>query len=83
LFIFNSSLDRSTTPAFSPPPPPLTPLAFAALSPLAFAALSLHRSPDLLQPHHSQRDNSDEDAVTGVRTYVFLANLKTVDAQIR
>jgi hypothetical protein len=33
VFIFGSSLDRSTTPAFSPPPPPLAPLAFAALSP--------------------------------------------------
>jgi hypothetical protein len=33
----------------------------------------------LLQPHRSLRDDGDEDVVTSVRTYVFLANLKTVD----
>jgi hypothetical protein len=38
--IFGSSLDRSTMLALSPPPPPLSPLAFAAHSPLALVALS-------------------------------------------
>jgi hypothetical protein len=66
-------------PALSLPPPPLIPLAFAALSSLAFAALSPPQ-PCSSPAHRSLHDDSDEDAITGVRTYVFLANLKTVDA---
>jgi hypothetical protein len=41
-----------------------------------------HRSPALLQPHRSLRNDGDEDVVTGVRTYVFLANLNIVDADL-
>jgi hypothetical protein len=84
MFIFGFSLDRSTTPAFSSPPlpPPLAPLAFTALS-RSPSPLSPRRSPALLQPHRSLRDDGDEDAVTSMRTYVFPANLKTIDARIR
>jgi hypothetical protein len=49
-------------------------------SPRSPSPLSPCCSPALLQPHRSLRDDNDEDAVTGVRTYVFPANLKTVDA---
>jgi hypothetical protein len=49
-------------------------------SPRSPLPLSPHRSPALLQPHHSLRDDGDENAITGVRTYVFPANLTTVDA---
>jgi hypothetical protein len=72
LFIFGSSLDRSITPAFYPSPPPL--------SPLTFAALSLPQP--YIQPLHSLHDDGDEDTVTGVLTYVFPANLKTVDVDL-
>jgi hypothetical protein len=41
---------------------------------------SPRRSPALLQPHHSLRDDGDGDAVTSVPTYVFPANLKMVEA---
>jgi hypothetical protein len=49
-------------------------------SPRSPSPLSPRCSPALLQPHRSLRDDSDEDAVTGVRTYIFPANLKTFDA---
>jgi hypothetical protein len=49
-------------------------------SPRSPSPLSPRLSPTLLQPHRSLRDNGDEDVVTGMRTYVFPANLKTVDA---
>jgi hypothetical protein len=50
-------------------------------SPRSPSPLSSRRSPALLQPHRSLRDDGDEDVVTSVRTYVFPANLiKTVDA---
>jgi hypothetical protein len=49
-------------------------------SPCSPSPLSPRWSPALLQPHRSMRDNCDEDTVTGVRTYIFSANLKTVDA---
>jgi hypothetical protein len=49
-------------------------------SPRSPSSLSPRCSPALLQPHRSLRDDGDEDAVTGVRMYIFLANLNTVDA---
>jgi hypothetical protein len=49
-------------------------------SPRSPSPLSPRRSPALLQPHRSLRDDGDEDAATSVRTYIFPANLKTVDA---
>jgi hypothetical protein len=42
----------------------------ATTCPRSPSPLSPCRSPDLLQPHRSLRDDGDEDAVTGVRTYV-------------
>jgi hypothetical protein len=49
-------------------------------SPRSPSPLSPRRSPALLQPHRSLRDEGDEDVVAGVWTYVFPSNLKTVDA---
>jgi hypothetical protein len=48
-------------------------------SPRSPSPLSPDHSIALLQPHRSLRDDSDEDAVTGMWTYVFPANLNTVD----
>jgi hypothetical protein len=39
-------------------------------SPLSPSPLSPRRSPALLQPHRFLRDEGDEDAITGVQTYI-------------
>jgi hypothetical protein len=64
------SLDRSTTPAFSPPPPPVAPLAFAALSPPQPCSSPAPPLPAWRQWRERGYWCSD----------VRLANLKTVDA---
>jgi hypothetical protein len=56
------------------PPSPLSPRSPSPLSP--------RRNPAPLQPHRSLCDDGDEDSVTGMRMYVFPANLKTVIARI-
>jgi hypothetical protein len=64
---FGSLLDRSTTPAFSPPPPSVAPLAFAALFPS--------------QPRSSPAPPLPAWRGRGYwRADVRPANLKTVDA---
>jgi hypothetical protein len=85
-FIFGSLLERSTTPALSPPLPPLSPLAFAALCLLTFAALSpfAFTALSLPQPFSSPAPPLPVSRRWCGRSYLradgFPANLKTFDA---
>jgi hypothetical protein len=79
-FIKHSYARRSySTPCYTDPQRPHSPHR-RRHSPRSPSPLSPRRSLALLQPHRSLLDDGDEDAVTGVRTYVRPANLKTVDA---